>query len=133
MMLNAGRCHFMCLENNTENETFLFKNYLMENSNEQNILGLIIDNKLNLKSHIDQLCKNVSQKFGALCRLSSYLNSSQKKLIFDSIIKAQFNYFPLVWMFCSRTLNSMINKLYKRSIRIVLNDYSSNFNELLNS
>ena len=35
----------MCLENNTENETFLFFNILMENSKEQIILGVTIDNK----------------------------------------------------------------------------------------
>ena len=45
MELNAGKCHIMCLRNNTENETFLFHNILMENSKEQKFLGVIIDNK----------------------------------------------------------------------------------------
>ena len=53
MVLNAGKCHFMCLGNNTENETFLFHNILMENSKEQKILGVIIDNKLNFKSQVN--------------------------------------------------------------------------------
>ena len=35
MVLHTGKCHFMCLGNNTENETFLFHNILMENSKEQ--------------------------------------------------------------------------------------------------
>ena len=34
-------------------------------------------------------------------------------------------------MFCSRRPNNMISRLHKRSIRIVLNDYSTKFNELL--
>ena len=34
-------------------------------------------------------------------------------------------------MFCSRTSNNMINKLHERSLRITLNDYSSNLNILL--
>ena len=45
MLLNAGKCHFMCLGNSCENETFLFHNILMENNKEQRILGVIIDNK----------------------------------------------------------------------------------------
>ena len=45
--------------------------------------------------------------------------------------KKQRSYSPLVWMFCSRTSNSMINKLHERSLRIILNDYSSDFNILL--
>ena len=34
-------------------------------------------------------------------------------------------------MFYSKTSNSMINKLHERSLRIILNDYSSDFNILL--
>ena len=131
IVLNAGKCNFMCLGNNTENEIFLFHNILMKNRKEQNILGVIIDNKLNFKSHINEFCKKTSQKVAALSRLSSYLHNSEKKLIFNSIIKSQFSCCPLVWMFCSRTLNNMINKLHERSLRIILNDYPSNFNMLL--
>ena len=34
-------------------------------------------------------------------------------------------------MFCSRTSNNMVNKLRKRSLKIIFNDYSSDFDELL--
>ena len=67
----------------------------------------------------------------ALCSLSIHLNNYQKKVIFNSILKDQFNYCPIEWMFCSRTSNNMINKLHERSLKIALNDYSSDFNELL--
>ena len=103
----------------------------MENSKERKILGVIIENKLNFKSHLSELCKKASQKVAALSRMSSYLHNSEVKLIFNSIIKSECIYCPLVWMFCSRTSNNMINKLYERSLRIILNDYSSNFNILL--
>ena len=121
----------MCLGNNTENETFLFYNILVENSKEQKILGVMIDNKLNFKSHISELRKKASQKIVALSTLSSYLHNSEKKLIFNSIIKSQFSNCLLVWMFYSRTSNNMINKLHERSLRIILNDYSNDFNILL--
>ena len=55
MVLNAGKCNFMCLGKNTENKTFLLHNILMENSKEQKVLGIIRDNKLNFKSHISEL------------------------------------------------------------------------------
>ena len=131
MVLNAGKCHFMCPGNNAENKALLFHNILLENSKEQKILGVIIDNKLNFKSHRSEFCKKAYQKIAALSRLSSYLRNSEKKLIFNSIIKSQFSYCPLVWMFGSRTSNNMINKIHERSLRIILNDYSSNFKILL--
>ena len=122
MVFNAGKCHFMCPRNNAENEALLLHNILLENGKKQKILGVIIDNELNFKSHMSEFCKNVYQKIAALSRLSSYLHNSEKKLIFNSIIKSQFSYCSLVWMFCSRTSNNMINKLHERSLRIILND-----------
>ena len=103
---------------------------LWKNSKEQKIIGVITDNKLHFKSHISELCKKASQNIEALSRLLSYLHSSEKKLIFNSIIKSQFSYCPLKSMFCSRTSNNMINKLHERSLRILLNDSSSAFNIL---
>ena len=43
----------------------------------------------------------------------------------------QFNYFPLVWMCYSRKLNSKPNRLQERALRIVYNDKSSTFYQLL--
>ena len=128
MALNAGKCHFMCLGKDTSNETFIFKGLVMKNSKEQKILGVTIDNKLTFKSHIKNLCKQASQKIGALSGLSNHLNYSQKRLILNSLVKSQFSYCPLVWMFCS---NNMINKVHERTIKVLLNDHESDFETLL--
>ena len=42
---------------------------MMKDSEEQKILGIIIDNKLTLESYVKNLCKEASQKIGALARL----------------------------------------------------------------
>ena len=47
----------MRLGKDKPNETFVFKNLVMKNSKEQKILGVTVDNKLNCKSHIKELCK----------------------------------------------------------------------------
>ena len=120
MVLNSGKYQFMCLGQNTVNETFVYDNIEMKNSKEEKILGVIIDNKLRFKSHVKNLCKKASQKIWALSRLINYLNDSKKKMIFNALIKSQFSYCPLVWMFCSRQTNNMINKIHER----VLNNHS---------
>ena len=121
----------MCLGQNTVNETFVYDNIEMKNSKEEKILGVIIDNKLRFKSHVKNLCKKASQKIWALSRLINYLNDSKKKIIFNALIKSQFSYCPLVWMFCSRQTNNMINKIHERALRIVLNDHFSDFETML--
>ena len=47
------------------------------------------------------------------------------------MIKSQFSYCPLIWMFSSRKSNNLINRIHERSIRIVNSDNESNFENLL--
>ena len=131
MVLNAGKCHFMCLGKNTENETFSFKDTITNSSKEEKILGVIIDNRLTFSSHIRELCKKASQKISALSRISSQLNDSEKTLLFNAVVKSQFNFCPLIWMFCSRAPNNMINRVHKRTLRVILVDDLSDFESLL--
>ena len=113
MTLNADKCHFMCLGKDTENGTFIF--------NKEKKLLITIDNKLTFKSRIKILCKKAPQKIGALSSLLNHLNYFQKRLIFSSKTKSQFNYCPFIMMFCSRTSNNMINKIHERALRLILN------------
>ena len=48
------------------------------------------------------------------------------------MIKSQFNSCPLVWMFCSRKSNNMVNKVQERALRLTYKDNENNFQTLLN-
>ena len=85
MGLNLDKCRFMCLAKDTENETFIFNNFIFNNSNEEKILGFTCDWDLTFKSHIKFLCKKASQKIEALLRLLNHLSECQKRLICNSI------------------------------------------------
>ena len=47
------------------------------------------------------------------------------------MIKFQFNYCPLVWMFCSRQSNNLINKICEWSLRISYKDQKTSYQNLL--
>ena len=91
MVLNSGKCHFMCLGQNTVIEAFVYDNIEMKNSKEEKILGVIIDNKLRFKSHVKDLSKKASQKIWALSRLINHLNDSEKEMIFNALMKSRFS------------------------------------------
>ena len=95
-----------------------FNNLTIKSSEEVEILGIKIDNNLNFNNHINLISRKAGQKLSALLRISSNLNMKQKKLLYKSIIKSQFNYCPLVWIFCSRQSNNLINKTHELSLRI---------------
>ena len=53
-------------------------------------------------------------------------------MLLKAFIESQFSYCPLVWMFHGRVINSNINRLHERALRIVYGYFTSSFDELLN-
>ena len=51
--------------------------------------------------------------------------------LMNAFFKPQFNYCPLIWMCCNRSLNNKIDRFHERSLRIVYSDKISDFSELL--
>ena len=49
----------------------------------------------------------------------------------DAFIESQFSYCPLVWMFCSRKMNNKMNHIHERALRLVYQDYTASFDDLL--
>ena len=119
MILNLGKYHYMCLGKNLDdNEVLNFNNLTIKNSKEVEILGIKVDNNLNFNNHIKSISRKGGQKLSARLRISLDLNMKQTKIFYKSMIKSQFNYCPLVWMFCSRQSNNLINKIHEWSLRI---------------
>ena len=48
-----------------------------------------------------------------------------------AFIASEFDYCPPVWMFHSSKLNSRVNKIQERALRIVYQDYASSFTKIL--
>ena len=69
----------------------------------------------------------------ALARLSNYTDPVKLKLLMDAFIKSQFSYCPLAWMFHDRTINSKVNKIHERALRIVCKDSGNDFVNNVNS
>ena len=55
----------------------------------------------------------------------------KKRMLMNAFFISQFNYCPVIWLCHSRALNSKINRLHERCLRIIFNDKISTFKELL--
>ena len=77
------------------------------------------------------LCKKVGQKVSALARIVKFLPFYKRRVLLKTFIESQFSYCSLIWMFCSREMNRKINHIHERALRLVYNDYTSSFEELL--
>ena len=120
LVANSGKRHFLVIP--YEKISLKILGSTIDSSPPEELLGITID-----KHKISES----NQKPIALARIATYLTIDKRKIFLNSFIIAQFNYCPLIWMCLSRTLNNKINRIHKQALRIVYNDYKSNFKELL--
>ena len=96
------------------------------------LLGIKIDYKLNFAKHISELCRRAAGQLNSICRMGKNIGYEEKKIIIQSFVQSNFNYCPLVWMHCSPESIRKIEKIQERSLRVLLNDYKSDYCNLLN-
>ena len=109
----------------------MLNNNKITSSSEEKLLGIFLDSKLDFESDIGSLCRKAGQKISDLTRLKNYFSSDQRNLLLYSVIKSQFTYCLLIWMFTSRYLNNALNNIHERALRLIYNDYEKSFNSIL--
>ena len=135
MKSNNDKCHLIVPNTNNKyytNKSFIYlDNEFLESENSVRLLGVDIDHNLDFSKHVEALLKKGNQKLHALMRISKYLTQDKLRLIMKTFIESQFNYCPLIWMCHSRSLNTKINKLHERALRVVYKDDNLTFEQLL--
>ena len=117
---DAKATHKLIIDNKETKPTSLVK-----------LLGININDQLKFNEHISVLCSKAAMQLNALSRLQKYMGKSEKEAIINSFILSNFNYCPLVWHFSSCESIRKIEKIQKRCLRIILNDYESDYETLL--
>ena len=95
------------------------------------LLGIELDNKLSFTQHVTNVCKKAARQVNALYRISKNLNYDTKMKIYDSFIMSNFIYCSAAYNNFNITNDRKIEKINKRALRLVCNDYTCTYNELL--
>ena len=95
------------------------------------LLGLKIDDILNFRLHVKDMCKKAGAKLNAIKRHMSYQNGNDRKLLVTAHVISQFQYCTNVWHFSGLTEIHKMEKVHERCIRYIYNDYQSEYIKLL--
>ena len=87
--------------------------------------------KLNFNEQLDGINKKASRKVSVLSRILPFMDLTKRRLLMNSFFSSQFSNCPFIMMCHNRTVNSKINELHKRCLRITYNNKKSSFKELL--
>ena len=132
---NSSKFQSMLMKNknvNAEDFNIIVDNDTIDLTASMNVLGINMAEKLNLNSHISNMCNKAGRQLNVLQRLKGSLDYASRLSIYKSFIMSNFNYCPVVWMFTSKSSLSKLEDIQRRVLRFVLDDYTSDYHELLN-
>ncbi len=104
LTLNIGKTKFMLIAKRKLNQIpnnlqILVNNSLIQQVKQKEVLGVIIDQEVNWKEHIDAQCKKFSSAIALLRRAKAFI--SQNELIrmnmYNTLVIPYFTYCSKVW------------------------------------
>ena len=95
------------------------------------LLGIFIDYELMFSEHINYIWKHISRQLNPIRRISKYLKRDCLMKLFHAFVSSNFNC-PTTWHFTSKSSTMKIEKVHKAALRVVYNDYTTNYSGLLN-
>ena len=123
LSLNVEKTHFMLFcsrGKQISNDVKIFiDNTEISQVTTTKFLGVIIDNKLDWKYHIDHICNKVSKNIGIILKARKVFDKSTLIALYYSMIYPYLTYCIQIW---GATYNKYIDKLFllqKKIIRII--------------
>ena len=98
-------------------ESIKFANHDIERTDSIKFLGIIIDEKLSFKNHIDHISSKTSKSVGLLYRLSRFLPINILKTLYHSLVMPHISYGIELWYGAPKTVSNRIVIIQKKMIR----------------
>ena len=131
-MISEPHIRLYCGRYNDLHKLKIMENELLSEKSVE-LLGINIDYKINFNKHISKHCKKAAGQLNAICRIGNYIDVEEKTVLINSFVNTNFNYCPLVWFFCSPESLRKIERIQERALRIISNDFVSDYCSLLTS
>ena len=104
----------------------------INSENSVKLLAIEIDQKLSFEQRNFTHCNNVSNQLNVIERIQKFMRFKEKDVFLNSFVYPSFNYCPpLVWYFCSSKSLYKIEKIQDRTLRLLHNDFTSDYTDFL--
>ena len=121
LSLNVSKTKFIIFGNRpiTKGAKIMINNVEIERVFETKFLGVTIDNKLNWKTHINNIRTKISKTIAVMYRMKPMLNQKSLYMLYCSLVLPYMSYCVEVWGNNYKTAIKPIVLLQKKAIRLV--------------
>ena len=121
LSLNLTKTTFMLFGNNriSEHIQVQIEGIKLERVHETKFLGILIDDKISWKSHIQYIHGKISRSISIINKAKHNLDYKSLRILYCSIILPYFNYCVEVWGNNYTSSINSLNLLQKRAIRVI--------------
>jgi hypothetical protein len=93
------------------------------NNNESSfkLLGVLFDEHLSFKPHIDMLCSKISKSLYCLSRVKNFVNPESLRKLYFSMIHSNLSYGISLYGCANTTTLEKLRKMQKKAVRIICN------------
>ena len=123
LTLNVKKCNFILFKAHMKqlktNFSINLNTQEIQKVDKTKFLGIIIDQHLTWKSHIEYIATQNSKATGILCRIRFYVNQPLLKMSYNSLIYPFLHYGNIVWANNYPTRLDKLVKLQKKALRVI--------------
>ena len=135
---NSSKCKALIVTN--KNEYFLYAlplvkfhyklgDSIIEYTNSEKDLGVIVNSKLHWKEHIDMLISKASARLGLVKRSSFFVNNvKRRRVLYLAMIRSLFDHCDNIWRPTSPSVIERFEKIQKRSVKWIINKENISLN-----
>ena len=130
-MANPEKFQSMTLGSTDQDFSFVVNGTHIKKSDDINLLGVNIDSKLTFDKHVSVVCSKVNKQLQLIKRFKWLVSRKTRQRLYNSVIQPAFQYCSDVWHHCGARSKDKLEQLNKQALRVVLDDQSNTYEELL--
>lgn len=125
LSLNIAKTNFMIFSNKSrfDNVSISINNVPIERVECTKFLGVLIDNKLSWKPHINKVASTLSKSLAILYRCNKLLNRNALRTLYCSLFLSHLTYCCEVWGTTYKSNLDRLVILQKKALRMINNEY----------
>ena len=131
MKANPSKFQALCISQENAKLELTIDGTTIKSENVVKLLGIHIDDKLNFNHHLSLISKKAARQINALQRLCKFIDYEGKLSIYEAFVASNFVYCSVAYNSFTLGHDRKIEKLNERALRLVCNDYSNTYNDLL--